>query len=299
MSTNAPQQPVFLLCTMRSFSSLVCAMLGQHPQLYGLPEVNLFVADDIEGMTAYYQRRPHGMHGLLRTIAEIEFGSQTQETIGQASRWIDQRRAWSTGRLFRYIAAAVAPKRCVDKSPVTVRNSQFLARMGAEFADADFLHLTRHPRSCGDSIVKFHEEIDRQRGTHWSEQVDPETVWLRTNQLILEFRQALPLGQCLQLQSEELMASLHSYLSQIAEWLGLRTDAESIAAMLHPENSPYSRLGPSGAEYGNDPNFLSNPIYAPRPIASSSLDGELAWGQHHRPGFSAKTLKIARQMGYQ
>jgi hypothetical protein len=290
---------VFVLCTMRSFSSLVCAMLGQHPQLYGLPELNLFVADDIGGMVEYYRRRPHGMHGLLRTIAEVEFGGQTENTIRQASRWIDERRDWSTGRMFRHIAAAVAPRRCVDKSPVTVRSYEFLARAGTEFPDAEFLHLTRHPRPCGDSIVKFHEEIDSQRGTHWSEQIDPETVWLRTNQLILGFRQSLPPGQCLQLQSEELLGSLDCYLPQIAEWLGLATDAESIAPMLHPENSPYSRPGPPGAEYGNDPNFLANSRYAPRPIAPSTLDGELKWGQLDRPGFSPKTLKIARQMGYQ
>ena len=30
---------------MRSYSSLVCGMLGQHPSLFGLPEVNLFAAD--------------------------------------------------------------------------------------------------------------------------------------------------------------------------------------------------------------------------------------------------------------
>lgn len=299
MSTSDSPQPVFLLCTMRSFSSLVCAMLGQHPELYGLPELNLFVADDIEGMVDYYRRRPHGLHGLLRTIAEIEFGGQTQETIVRASRWIDERRAWPTGRMFRYIAAAVAPRRCVDKSPVTVRNSQFLSRMRVEFPNADYLHLTRHPRACGDSIRRFHREIDRQRSTHWAENINPETVWLRTNQLILEFRRNLPPGQCLQLQSEELLGSLDCYLPQITEWLGLDSSAEAIARMLHPETSPYSRPGPIGAEYGNDPNFLSNPIYASRPIEPGSLDGEVAWGQHQQAGFSAKTLKFARQLGYQ
>src|SRR5260221_9464285 len=30
--------PVFILALPRSFSSVVCGMLGQHPQMYGLPE---------------------------------------------------------------------------------------------------------------------------------------------------------------------------------------------------------------------------------------------------------------------
>src|SRR5438874_389166 len=32
--------PVFILALPGSFSSVVCAMLGQHPEMYGLPETN-------------------------------------------------------------------------------------------------------------------------------------------------------------------------------------------------------------------------------------------------------------------
>ena len=47
-------QPVFLLATARSFSSVVTAMIGQHPQLAGLPELKLFCAADI-AETAFAQ----------------------------------------------------------------------------------------------------------------------------------------------------------------------------------------------------------------------------------------------------
>jgi hypothetical protein len=32
---------MLILCPPRSFSSVVSAMIGQHPQLYGFPELNL------------------------------------------------------------------------------------------------------------------------------------------------------------------------------------------------------------------------------------------------------------------
>ena len=41
--------PVFVLAAPRSFSSVVCAMLGQHPELHGLPETHLFVDDTMHG----------------------------------------------------------------------------------------------------------------------------------------------------------------------------------------------------------------------------------------------------------
>src|SRR5947209_5720522 len=69
--------PVLILCTPRSCSSVVCAMLGRHPQLYGFPELNLFVFDTV-GELWRHSNTPgpaEGSYGtgLLRVIAEFEF----------------------------------------------------------------------------------------------------------------------------------------------------------------------------------------------------------------------------------
>ncbi|MBE2242527.1 MAG: sulfotransferase, partial [Burkholderiaceae bacterium] len=39
--------PLFLLAPPRSYTSLVNAMLGQHPQAFGLPELCLFNVDKL------------------------------------------------------------------------------------------------------------------------------------------------------------------------------------------------------------------------------------------------------------
>jgi hypothetical protein len=38
-------RPLFILAPPRSFTSVICGMIGQHPQMYGLPEVNLFAGE--------------------------------------------------------------------------------------------------------------------------------------------------------------------------------------------------------------------------------------------------------------
>lgn len=284
---TAPQ-PLFVLCTMRSFSSLVCAMLGQHPEAYGLPELNLFVADDVGGVIRYYARRPHGLHGLLRTIAQLEFGGQDEATIEQARSWIEARAGWTGARLFEHVREAVAPRLCIDKSPVTVRDPAFLARLHRAYPDAGHLHLTRHPAPVGDSIRRLHEKADQARGTNLSGTVDPERVWLTTNRNIVAFTRGLPLGQAMHVQGEMLLGDLGTWLPQICEWLGLSTAPEALAAVEHPERSPYACPGPANAALGNDPNFLEHPAFDRRPIPPASLDG-----------FSRPTLKLARELGYE
>ena len=59
MSESAlqPAAPLVILCPARSFSSVVCAMLGQHPQTYGLPELHLFITDTVDDLLRYWKEK--------------------------------------------------------------------------------------------------------------------------------------------------------------------------------------------------------------------------------------------------
>ncbi|MEE4238202.1 MAG: sulfotransferase, partial [Anderseniella sp.] len=296
-------QPLIILCTMRSYSSLVSTMLGRHPDLYGLPELNLSVADTIEEMVQYYRRRnrPHGMHGLLRALAELQFGEQSDASVAQAVGWLSSRREWSTKRVFEHIAELVAPRILVEKSPITCKERRFLLRVHRHFPKASYLHLVRHPRAVGNSIYQLLRRNDgiRPSGRPIAELIDPERVWLRTNKNASDFIEQLPLGQGMRIQGEMLLGDPDNYLHQIAEWLDIRTHPEAIEAMKHPDESPYACLGPAKAQFGNDPNFLEHPEFRLRPITQVELPGELEWLANRGGGqFSAATLKLARTFGY-
>jgi hypothetical protein len=74
------REPVFVLSTARAYSSVVSTMIGQHPLLYGFPELKLFacptigeVEASLPGTSALIDRSP----GLVRAVAELLFGNQS------------------------------------------------------------------------------------------------------------------------------------------------------------------------------------------------------------------------------
>src|SRR5260370_19771740 len=75
-------QPVFILAPPCTFSWIICAMLGQHPQMYRLPELHLFSAETMAEWWDLCSRQSYEMdQGLMRTLAEVCFGAQTDYTI--------------------------------------------------------------------------------------------------------------------------------------------------------------------------------------------------------------------------
>src|SRR5262245_58906214 len=91
-ASDAFADPVFILTLPRSFSSVVCAMLGQHPQMYGFPELHLFPVETVaEWWVRVGGKTPKLRDGLLRTIAQLYFQEQTDRTIALARGWLRRR----------------------------------------------------------------------------------------------------------------------------------------------------------------------------------------------------------------
>lgn len=288
--------PLFILCPMRSFSSVVCAMIGQHPQAYGLPEVNLCIADTVGELLRIHASRPHGMHGLLRALAQIDHGEQTDATVAEARAWLQAREQWTTKQVFDHILDAVAPSIALDKTPRTVLRPEYLERAYGMYPDANFLHLTRHPRSTGKSLVTNLQRNNEWGGTFRAEQIDPQGIWVKAHTNITQFAASLPEGQCLRIKGEDLLTEPGVYLPQIAEWLGLDTGAAALDAMLHPERSPYACYGPEQAKFGNDPEFLEKPAFRAKRVTEPPLLGALDWAPDRE--FDKPTIKLARELGY-
>ena len=285
--------PVFILCTMRSYSSLICAMLGQHPDLFGLPELNLSVGDRLGEVMDFYQGRPHGRHGLLRTVAQLRNGEQSQTAITDAEAWIAERRGWTSSQMLDWIETEVSPRRIVDKSPVSVRSTEMMQRLYRMRPEAQFLHIVRQPAAVCRSIDRLHAQIDAETGTSLRKRVNAEQVWLKCNTNVEAFKAGLAPGACLTLQGEAFLADFATYAPQLCDWLEIRRDKTSLNAMLHPERSSFACMGPENAKYGNDPNFLEHPAFERRPIQIEPVDD----GMDGR-AFLPATRKLARELGY-
>ena len=295
-------EPLIILCPPRSYSSIVCGIIGQHPQCYGLPELNLFVCDTLgeawHGLIGFMGN--FGRDGLVRAFGQLHDGEQNPDTVARAKAWIQQHLDWTVGQVFAHIQELVGDRILVEKSPSTVFKREHLDRMLRTFPAANLLHLIRHPRGTAESVLSLRANfagLNRLVGNLPSR--DPERVWLFTHDMIVSATEDLALGQCMRLKGEALLAHLDVYLPQICEWLDIRNDADAIEAMMHPEESPYACPGPQGATGGNDPNFLANPSLDRERLAKLQepvLPGELSW----RPGqqFEHATIKLAKQLGY-
>ena len=82
--------PLFILTCMRSYSSLVSSMLGQHSGLYCLPEVNPFIADTLgAGVDLLQMVRKRTLDGLFRAVAELETQRRTSTEANAARKtWL-------------------------------------------------------------------------------------------------------------------------------------------------------------------------------------------------------------------
>jgi len=298
-------------------------MIGQHPEMYGLPETNLLCYETIkeraEQLTLSARLGWHPTHGLLRAIAELYFGRQTATTIRLARQWLRMRSNVTTADVFKLLADKVCPRTLVEKSPGTANSIQSYGSIQAKFPRARFIHLLRHPRGYGDSVMKAINDRQRRKplpSTHWllrtasynpyrtnspgktkDKALDPQHWWYVKNQEIKEFLRSVPCNQQMRVRGEDLLGDSDTHLYAIAKWLGLRTDAVGIEMMKHPERSPYAFLGPPGGRFGNDRLFLSDPTLDSSRTMTKGLDGPLTWCNNDQ-GFTPQVKALAREFGY-
>lgn len=285
---------LIILCPPRSFSSVVSTMIGQHPELYGFPELHLFSDDTVNDVLEGQEKRGKpAPAGLVRVLAQELYGAQTTRTTLAAIDWIRERRAWSTKAMFDHLIEMIHPRIGVEKSPGTSSKPRFLERAHSSYPDAYFLHLTRHPISARGSIEEFFgakitkqsrrtgkEDMATEKRASARASMDSLLVWYRMHANILRFSNGLPAGQFMRIKGEDVLSEPDVYLPQIADWMGLSTAPEAIERMKHPEDSPYAYTGPSPVYGGNDPKFMRNPRLRPGRVREPSLKkyvAENAW----------------------
>lgn len=316
--------PLFILAPGRSFTSVSCGMIGCHPQMYGLPEINLFCAGTVGELLKIYRR--HTManryldQGLLRSLAELAFAEQTEETVEAARAWLADNEHLTTDALFRDMQEWAGGRGLVDKSPFNVHAPASLQRIRKTIPEARFLHLTRHP---GDTVKSGYQgqkdirektlkrfpglapllgdkfdELFLPRSAFRSGPLDevPDKAWLTPHTTIVKFLENVPAKQKMRMRGEDLLSDRDAKLTEIAEWLEISSSPEAIDAMQHPEKSPFATHGPKNARFGNDPNFLEEPAlrpytYRPKPLEWETPEGNVV-------ALAGPVRALASEFGY-
>lgn len=299
---NSVPPPIFLLSPPRSFTSVVCGIIGQHPELVGSPELNLFRAHSMSKFISLGR-----LHmGLLRFVAQLYAGEQSIETIEMARHWMVARKDRTTAEVHRELCAKLAPRALVQKSPRYMRRLSYMRAMLDAFPNARFIHLLRHPRAMSESYIKMHDTalqllacaesgaIDRSGPLPVA---DPQILWHDYNLRILRFQEMVQPDRWFRINGEDLLSDLDRHLHRLCEWLGISTAPDAIAAMKHPEDSPFACFGPPNALVGNDPNFLRDPYLHPYKAKPQSLSGSLSW-RDDGAGFHPRVVALAEGFGY-
>jgi len=292
--------PVFILAPPRSFTSVVSTMLGQHPQLYALPETDLFATDSLDEWLWQHSPSPGGFarSGLMRTIAELYFREQSEDAVHRARSWILQRREWPTALVFSVLMERVHPLVLVEKSPTTALHPENLRRTLHHFPGARFIHLVRHPSTHRTSALAVLGE-NGQRGPRHDEvrlSVEACTQWYLANYNITRFLELLPETQKLRIRGEDLLADPAAHLRAVSRWLRIREDDEAIAAMQHPEDSPFACIGPPSAPFGNNPSFLEHPYLRSRKVTAPA--GPVPQAGSDQLPLPQGVRQLARVFGY-
>jgi hypothetical protein len=295
------REPVFILAAPHSLSSLLSAVLGQHPEVYATPGLHLHGGALVCDSIAFARNeQPSQMHSLLRTIAHLYSSEQTVESIEMARRWLRRRDHLPSDQVHREICQKAAPRALIERCPVRAGATAILQFMGGAFPDARFVYLVRHPFAQGRAtlsdlqsakkLIRDHRQNDAQ-----TSELDPQFAWFETQIAILEFLDAMPKERQWHLRVEDLAAEPAAVLGDLCSWLGLAWSSDILSAMLAFENSPFYGPGPINAPSGYDPILRTLSPWLPLPV-EPPLEGELPWRK--KTGLAPQTLKLAQALGY-
>lgn len=299
---------IMMLAPPRSFSSLVSTMIGQHPEIYGFPELHLLVRETVRGVMTWERDREKwlGPPGLLRSLAELKYGGQTAENVLEAANWVEDRQHWASTDMMQAVMELAQEKTgrpfCLEKTPTLAFLPGALDLIRETWPDALYVHVTRHPLNLKTSMDEFVMNIRRIDQEEREARLEHTiTAWPVAQRNILDFCATLKPGQYIRIRGEDVLSDAYTVMEQVAEWAGLRTDREAIDAMLRPEDSPYANLGPPLAAYGNDPKFIYSPKFRPGKPRLKSIEEYLKSGEHKSMSADRKDylVQLANCLGYE
>jgi hypothetical protein len=276
-------------------------MIGMHPELYGFPELSLWrgarVVDlitDRPGARGLKARARTA--GLARSVAEVFQGSQDEASVAWARQWLADRREWDVASVFDQLQARVAPSTGFEKSPENSNRQDYLERLDAAYPRARFIHLTRHPVPTAKSMYEAWKNSNLWDVPDELYHQHLLGTWLFQHGRVKTFTESLPPDRWMRVRSEDVLNDPEPNLRRICQWMGVDSGDESVDAMMHPEKSPFARLGPKNALGGNDPKFLNEPV--PRQaVDPGSLDLPPDWIVD--PWLYVAVVQMAAALGYQ
>ena len=189
----------------------------------------------------------------------------------------------------------MAPRRLVDKSAIYSQDRKCLERIRRASPDAYYVNVVEHPLSLGATTPRGHNATlnGRRRRAQAKNPVPNQLRWLHAQQLIADAAKDITPRRFAVVQMERLLADPRAEMSSLCAQLDLPNDDTALADILHPERSPFAGLGPVGANLGDDPTFLRDPIFPPKSLLNLAV-----LSQQTQENMLPEVARVAAQYGY-
>ena len=330
-------EPLFILSSPRSFTSIVAGMIGMHPRLYAVPELHLLEKERLDELISFFisERQEKKLHGLRRVLSQLLIGEQTLAGVRMADRWLERRMSFTTKEIYLELIQMTNGLGFVDKSPAYSLSATTLKRLAEAFPASKFIHLVRHPIGQGLSMAKllpstvrarrklhnlqsrFREmstvvpplarDLVRMRTLESHEDnrvsqeidIDFQHLWCRMQSRIVQFLSDIDEDRQMTIRGEDFLVNPIGKCEEISAFLGIPWNSEYAEDVLHPELSPYACLGPQGAQFGNDINYLLDPCYRQREVVIPKFGNAIIPWRNDGAKFEATTISLASSFGYE
>jgi hypothetical protein len=272
----------FLLSPPRSGSTLLCAMLGRHPRLYGAQELTLLPFESMGarvrqlGPESALLRK--GLFFALRDLAGMTEEQAERECLALEAQDV------AVSAVYRRLQELAGSRIIVDKSPGYAGDPAWLASAERVFRTPRYIHLTRHPSAVIESFVRrrFHRLIPSHRAVSdenpW---LFAEKVWTSSHLHCVDFLRGIDPSRQLRVSYEALIADPRGVIGRICDLLQIPFDAATLEP--YASGGHEQRLG--------DPGFRSR----------SGIDRELRtdWQRNPPPqSLGRVTREVAAALGY-
>lgn len=303
---SAAPAPLFLLGAPFSGLSWLAGQLGGHRELCALPELNLWLADTVGGVLHVAELSQGAvLDGLLRAIAQLEFGAQDDARIEQARAWLVAREDHTTGALLDALAARAAPRRLVIPDSGSPLRPLDLRRLIRACPRAALLHVTRHPWTQGGLLAawargRLFVPPDYKDHRHLPACVDGQIPWLRAQHNLERLLQHEGRDAPQRRVRIEDVDDDGAFLARLlASWLGHDGGPAAQASLTRPERWVFAGYGPRSAPYGLEPEVLETlPEPDLRRAFDPRLDAPLPW-RDDGERFAPEVRALAVRYGYE
>ncbi len=283
--STAPHRPsrknpraIFILAPPRSGTTLLRAMLAQHPALFTASELRLLGFDTVAERRAAYSGPQSIWHrGIIRALAESKHGDEAE--AAQIVEECEQENL-STAEFFTLLQQSIAPRTLVDKSPSYALDPAALRHAEEIFENAFYIHLTRHPAEMIRSFAERRMDQVYLPANDLTPREAAEAVWQIAHENILDFLANIPAERQAHLRFADLVSQPRAEMEKLCAALGIPFDPAVL--------DPYKKAPAPDADSFDDPYFLERRAIDSTAASASAADDSL----------SEETRALAAQLGY-